>query len=167
MEAADSRTLRWFGLEAAAVSAADLDRVRERVSKLDARVSHLETSDGEGRALLSVTTASIAVASTWEGTVAIGRGSFTVIKVETSSPARVRIHASAAHRTADLARTSDVMPSGNHGVLLDVETDSGALEVNPTMLGGSLEIPVSTSFPITVKRLSGSTGPLTVTLTVI
>ena len=115
-----------------------------------------------------VVTGSIAVNATWEGTVAIGRQAFTVIRVDTSSPARVRLHASAAHRTADLARASTVPPSGfDHGVLLDVETDADPLEVNPTMVGGSLEDPPSSSFPITVERLSGSTGALTVTLTVI
>lgn len=120
---------------------------------------------------VEVVSASIAVNATWEGTVAIGRQAFTTVMVETSSPARVRIHASAAHRAADLARSADVPPSGiNHGVLLDVVTeasDTGPHEVNPTIVGGSLEDPPSGTFPITIKRLSGSTGALTVTLTVI
>src|SRR6478672_10887608 len=63
--------------------------------------------------------------------------SFAVGKVVTSVPARVRLYATEAQRTADLGRNAGSDPVGNHGLLLDLLTTTTALSfvIAPSAVG--------------------------------
>lgn len=84
--------------------------------------------------------------------------------VVTNAPAYVRLYKDAASRTADASRAVDVLPVETTGVCYECVTATGALrQVEPS------PIPIfnddgTTTYPIDICRVSGTTGPLTVTV---
>lgn len=90
--------------------------------------------------------------------------SWHLIYVDSTRDARIRIYASEAQRDADLGREVTTLPSGNHGVLLDLVLQSDThWDISPQVLGSC---PTGTSSPLTIQNL-GSQGSNTVTFTYI
>lgn len=111
------------------------------------------------RATTTVTTDALAAdASDSAKTAAnLGKGSIA-IKISTDYPAWVRIYADAASQSADSARAITVDPTSGSGVLLEVLTAAGALEIvlSPTATlfhsSGSADLPVTITNKDTVSR---------------
>jgi len=88
-----------------------------------------------------------------------------IIQVTTNRIARVRLYDTVAHRTSDAARpvgTPPVADDGTinyHGVLLDVVTYTGVLDI---VLSPAVDVHAVSPIPITIDNL-GATGDTTVT----
>lgn len=100
----------------------------------------------------------IAIAKAW-----------VALRVRTNRPARVRIYANAAARTADAARAVGVAPTGDHGLLLEYITTSGDLDwaVAPAIVGYNLESPITAIAAVRITNLDVAAGDTTVTITAI
>ena len=113
---------------------------------------------------LVITTSSLADTGVYtaEPTVAAG---YRLLRIVTDYPARVRVYGSTAARTADASRTIGTDPTGNHQVILDFVTSVGLLDywINPIADGYTADS--STSMPIAITNMSGSTRTITATLT--
>jgi hypothetical protein len=104
----------------------------------------------------------------------IGLGVFTVYKgwralwAETDIPARVRIYASAAQRTADLSRRIGVTPIGDHGLLFELVT---TLEDLSYTLSPKVDLATddisSNGYYMAVTNLSGDPDTVTVTFNLV
>jgi hypothetical protein len=94
---------------------------------------------------------------------------WTAIRLRTNRPARVRIYANAAARTADAARAVGTAPSGDHGLLMEYITTSGDMDwaIAPALVGYNLESTPTTNAAVRVTNLDSATGDTTVTLTAI
>jgi len=105
------------------------------------------------------------------GTVPIlitGFKTYSLLKIETSHAAWVRLYVSDAARTADAVRTEGVDPAPGAGVLAEVVTTGGqTILMSPGVFGWSNESPANTNIPCAVTNKSGSTAIITVTLTLI
>lgn len=119
------------------------------------------------RTTTSYTTGSLADGATETGLISIAP-SYELLRIQTSAPARVRLYASTAQRDADAARLSTVDPTGDHGLLFEFVTTAGDLDwaIAPMVYGYRLDT-ISSSIPIAITNLSGSTAAVMVTLTYI
>ena len=128
-------------------------------------IARIEDVDGGSRSISTATTTSLAqgaIDSTTHITVA---KSFTLFSVQTSRPARVRLYATVAARTADLARVVSTPPSVDAGVILDyVTTDTAVHFLNPVPFGASLEATPTASTPMSVTNNDPTSGSVVVTL---
>ena len=113
---------------------------------------------------LEITTTSLADAEDWQSNVTFA-ASYRLFKIVTSVETRVRLYDTAAAQTADLTRPYATPPTGDHGVMCDLLTTTGALELwnNPVISGYTRS--GTSSVPVTVTNVSGATGTVTVTLT--
>lgn len=92
--------------------------------------------------------------------------SYTLFRCETNASARVRVYAGLAYRAADAGRASGVVPTGDHGVILDRTNSSDRdFAVAPGTPGMNLDA-VSSNIPISLTNLQGATT-VSVTLTYI
>lgn len=105
------------------------------------------------------------------GTVPVlitGFKTYSLLKIQTSHAAWVRLYVSDAARTADAVRTEGVDPAPGAGVLAEVVTTGGqTILMSPGVFGWSNESPANTNIPCAVTNKSGSTAIITVTLTLI
>jgi hypothetical protein len=105
------------------------------------------------------------------GTVPIlipGFKTYSLLKIESSHAAWIRLYVSDAARTADATRTEGVDPAPGAGVLAEVvTTGSQTILMSPGVFGWSNENPANTNIPCAVTNKSGSTAVITVTLTLI
>jgi hypothetical protein len=113
------------------------------------------------------TTTALAAGASEQSTITLTVG-FRLLRIQTSSAARVRLYGSAAHQAADLSRTPGTTPVANAGVLLDYVTTAGLgiatpADLSPVVDGASTEATPSASIPITVTATDAAT--ITVTLT--
>lgn len=118
---------------------------------------------GPARANFAHTTASLANGAIENYDWAIGK-SATLLRVTTDVPARVRLYATSAARTADAARALGVYPSPGEAVLADFATVS-ALVIKPgpvPILYNGDDTPTSTIYAAITNL---DTGPNTVTVT--
>lgn len=99
-----------------------------------------------------ITTASLAVGATHQAVLAYAPVRIT--GVTTSVPARVRVYQTAAYRTADAARLSTVDPTGDHGLLLEVVTATGALAVtlSPQVVGYNGDTPKASALYVAITN---------------
>lgn len=118
------------------------------------------------RATASVTTSSLATGAVANTTIGLAK-SYRLLRITTSVPARVRLYATTAQRGAsgESARAEGTDPTGNHGVVCDIVTDSGALtlDLSPIITGSSMETTPVTSIPCAITNKSNSTSAVTVT----
>lgn len=121
-----------------------------------------------GRATVVKTTASLATSAAETGTVPLGKG-FRLLKVSTDKAARVELYSTAAQMTADAGRAFGVAPTGDHGVILDAQSTSGALTqtVAPAIEGANMESSPSMAISYRITNLDGSTGTVTATFVVV
>lgn len=118
------------------------------------------------RQVASLTTASISNDSTWNGTVSLANA-YRLLKIATDVPARVRVYADVASRTADAGRPIGADPTGPHGVIMDFVTTAAYLTwwMNPVIDGYDAKTTPDGVVPVAVTNLSGATGTVTVDLT--
>jgi hypothetical protein len=114
---------------------------------------------------MAVITGSLADLAEANITAPLGK-SFVLTAVETDVEARVTAYRSPAYRTADAARPIGELPTGDHGVIVDVNNVTpGKLNLSPIMYGATAEIPRSGDIAIRVQNRSGGATPVEVTFT--
>lgn len=97
-----------------------------------------------------------------------GFKTYSLLKIESSHAAWIRLYVSDAARTADAVRTEGVDPAPGAGVLAEVVTTGAqTIIMSPGVFGWSNETPANTNIPCAVTNKSGSTAIITVTLTLI
>lgn len=118
------------------------------------------------RATASVTSSSLANNAYQQTNITIAK-SFRLVHIQTDVAARVRLYSTAANQAADASRVVGNDPAIGVGVILDYVTTSADKDedLSPVADGSSMEGTPTTSIPITITNLSGSTGTVTVTLT--
>lgn len=159
------------GLAVPAVASALVEGAGIDISYAGGSITITATGGGGGggytRDTETYTTASLATDATETGTIAFGQA-YTVYRIEVDKPARVRLYATEAQRDADEARPFGDIPTGNHGLVLDVLIDedffldSPILDITPTVSGANLDVG---NVPITVTNLDVSTGTVQVDIT--
>lgn len=98
----------------------------------------------------------------------IGFKSYALLSIETDKAAWVRIYTDTSARTADITRSQTTDPLPDAGVVAEViTTGAETVRISPATLGFNLEDPVTQIIPMSITNLSGSTGVVTVTLTVL
>lgn len=113
------------------------------------------------------TTVSLADAATGDLDIAGFKG-YALLAIQTSAAAWVRIYANGAARTADASRLETVDPLPDAGVIAEViTTGAQTVLISPGTIGYNFESTPTTNIPCAVTNKSGSTGAVTVTLTVI
>lgn len=117
------------------------------------------------RANVNATTASLANAAVFNGTVTLAKG-YTIYKITTSAASWVRVYTNAAARLSDAGRSQTTDPQPGAGVIAEaITTGANVVVMSPATIGFNDENPVSNSIPIAVTNLSGSTTAVTVTFT--
>lgn len=84
--------------------------------------------------------------------------SCVIVRVVTNGAARVRLYDRAAKSTADASRASGVQPTGDHGVLLELDGGTAAEDVGfypPAVISNRDGTGI---FKMRVKNLAGSTA---------
>jgi hypothetical protein len=121
---------------------------------LDYKIKH----GGAARQTTQATTDALAAdASDAAKTIALGKGGIA-IKISTDYPAWVRVYSSTDAQTADATRLITVDPTSGSGVLLEVLTATGALEIilSPTAVlfseDGTVNLPLTVTNKDTVSR---------------
>lgn len=119
------------------------------------------------RTTATMTTVSLAAGGSTSTTVDFQSFGWRLLKVQTDVPARIRLYATPTQRDADAARPLGTDPTGDHGLLLEVVTTAGALELtlSPQVDGASMEDPLSTSVAARVTNLSAADASVTATFT--
>lgn len=120
------------------------------------------------RKTVTVTTGSLANNASANVNITNAAKSYALLKIETDKAAWVRLYVSDATRTADASRTQSTDPASDAGVVAEVVT-SGAQTVliSPGSIGFNNESSPTTTIPCTVTNLSGLTGTVTVTATIV
>lgn len=113
-------------------------------------------------------TASLATNASETGTIVLGKG-FRLLKIASLAPARVELYSTNAQMTADAGRAFGVAPTGDHGVLLDWQSATGALSetMAPAVEGQNTEASPTNAISYRITNLNASTGTVTVTFTVV
>lgn len=140
------------------IYAADLEHMETQYAEAVA-----DASPSRSEAVFS--TASLAAGARQTGTVALA-ASYTVLMVEVSTAARVRLYATVADRTADLTRPRGTDPddSVDHGVMFDLALGSAGSRISTPPAPGVLnELPPGV--PITIDNLDSVSRAITVTIT--
>lgn len=117
------------------------------------------------RSTASVTTTSLSPQATESGIVTMARA-FTVLKITTDYPARVRLYDTVAHRDADVNRAVGIYPSDSSGCLFEFITTASLLTapiIRPVN-GFNAEATVSSSIAYNITNMDGSTRAITATL---
>lgn len=125
------------------------------------------TGPGYQRNTIAGTTASLANAATGNLDVTGFKG-YALYKIQTSVASWVRIYTDQASRSADSARAENTDPGTNSGVIAEViTTGANTIVIAPAAIGFNNEATPTTNIPMAVTNKSGSTGTVTVTLTVV
>lgn len=140
-------------------------------ARVAAEIKTVRTEIGSGggggglpaRASASYATAALANSASETGAIALAK-SYRLLSIATDRPCRVRVYATVAQRTADAARAIGTGPAGNHGLMLEYVSTAAVLTaaLSPAVDGANLEASPSTSVPISVQNLSGSTSTVQV-----
>lgn len=95
-------------------------------------------SSGGVRSSVTYTTASLAAGATETGSFTVPKA-YSILRLVNTYPAWVRVYLSSAQRDADLARASNVDPTGDHGCILETITTAGmlTLDLSPVAVGAS------------------------------
>ena len=119
------------------------------------------------RTTVSGTTASLANGST-DNVNITGFKAYSLMAIQTSGAAWVRVYANAASRTADASRAETTDPAPDAGVIAEVIT-AGAetVLISPGVFGFNFESPVTDIIPVAITNKTGSTAAITATLTVL
>lgn len=116
---------------------------------------------------LAGTTSSLADNATAELNI-VGYKSYTLLKIQTSAAAWVRVYTDDTSRDADVTRSEGQDPSAGSGVITEVRTTGAqTVLITPGVIGFNNDATPSTNIYLSVTNRSGSTTPITVTLTAI
>lgn len=97
-----------------------------------------------------------------------GFKSYALMAIQTDKAAWVRIYANGASRTADASRPQTSDPAPDAGVIAEViTTGAQTVLISPGVFGFNFEGTPTTNIPCAVTNLSGSTGTVAVTLSVL
>ena len=97
-----------------------------------------------------------------------GYKGYAVYKVQTSGAAWVRIYANASSRTADASRTEGTDPGTSAGVIAEViTTAANTISFTPAVIGFNDESTPTNTIPVAVMNKTGTTGTVTVTMTIV
>jgi len=130
------------------------------------------TASGVGGGLvtrqeLTGTTSSIADNITAELNI-VGYKAYTLLNIETSAASWVRVYTDDASRDADLTRSEGQDPVAGSGVITEVRTTGAqTVLITPGVIGFNNDSTPNTNIYLSVTNRSGSTTPITVTLTAI
>lgn len=120
---------------------------------------------GWSRQTVQIVTASLAQDAGAVGVVDLAPG-WRLYKVELDRPARIRLYASVAQRTADLSRPIGTDPDleSDHGLFFEFASADTLLsaQLSPQVLG---YCPTGTQVPWAITNLDTDTGTVTATLT--
>lgn len=117
------------------------------------------------RTTASATTASLASGAGADVTIPLAKG-YRLLDITTSRAARVRLYATAADRTADVARAIGTDPTGDHGCYLDFVTTVSDLSwrLTPPVEGANMEAAPDANVSMRVTNLDAA-GAVVVTFT--
>jgi hypothetical protein len=120
------------------------------------------------RKTVTVTTDSLANNAAANVNITNAGKSYYLLKIQTDKAAWVRFYVSDATRTADESREQSTDPAPDAGVIAEIVT-SGAQTVliSPSTIGFNNESTPTLTIPCRVTNLSGSTGTVTVTATIV
>lgn len=119
------------------------------------------------RQALVGTTSSLADNATAELNI-VGYKSYTLLKIETSAAAWVRVYTDDASRDTDATRSEGQDPVAGSGVINEVRTTGAqTVLITPGVIGFNNDSTPNTNIYLSVTNRSGSTTPITVTLTAI
>lgn len=97
-----------------------------------------------------------------------GFKTYTLMSIETSAAAWVRIYATNSARTADNSRGETTDPAPDAGVIAEViTTGAETVLISPGAIGFNMESTPTTNIPVKVTNKSGSSAAITVTLQVL
>lgn len=133
----------------------------------DIQIEAAEGAALKSRMASAGTTASLA--SNARGDLNItGFKSYALLAIQTDRAAWVRIYANNATRSADVGRLETSDPAPDAGVIAEViTTGAQTVLVSPGAIGYNFESTPTTTVPCSVTNKSGTTGTVTVTLTVL
>jgi hypothetical protein len=121
----------------------------------------------ESRSTAAGTTSSLANGASADLNITGFKG-YALYKIQTSVSAWVRLYVDAASRTADVSRLETVDPTTGSGVIAEViTTGNQTILMSPAVMGFNNETSPTTTIPCRVTNNSGSTGTVTVTLTLL
>jgi len=125
------------------------------------------TSSLSSRSLAGVATGAFENGSTVSAVIDGFKG-YTILKIQVSHAARIRIYADTASRAADLNRPEGIAPSPASGLIHEmISTGSEIRKLSPGVIGYNDEPVVTDSIPISVTNKSGTIANITVTLTLL
>jgi len=97
-----------------------------------------------------------------------GFKSYSLLKVQTSAAAWVRLYTTSAARTSDSSRVQTVDPTPGSGVIAEVITTGGQTQlITPAIIGFNNDTIPDNTIYLAVTNLSGSTAAITATLTLL
>ena len=127
----------------------------------------LTVSSNRTRTTANVTTGSITNNSSADATIT-GFKTYALYKIQTTAASWVRLYTDTASRTADAGRLQGVDPAPDAGVVAEiVTTGADTVLMSPFVGGFNNETIPTTSIPIKVTNLSGSSTTITITLTLL
>jgi hypothetical protein len=98
----------------------------------------------------------------------VGYKSYTLLKIQTSAAAWVRVYTDDTSRDADVTRSEGQDPVAGSGVITEVRTTGAqTILITPGVIGFNNDATPNTNIYLSVTNRSGSTTPITVTLTAI
>ncbi len=119
------------------------------------------------RTTASGSTGNIADAATASVSIT-GFKTYSLLKIESTHAAWIRLYVSAAARTADASRAEGVDPAPGAGVIAEiVTTGSQTILMSPGVFGWNDESPVTTDIACAVTNKSGSTANISITCTLV
>lgn len=119
------------------------------------------------RTTASGSTGNIADAATANVSIT-GFKTYSLLKIESTHAAWIRLYVSAAARTADASRAEGVDPAPGAGVIAEiVTTGSQTILMSPGVFGWNNESPVTTNIACAVTNKSGSTANISITCTLV
>lgn len=117
------------------------------------------------RQTVSVTTTALPSNQAINETV-VGAKGYALYSIQVSSGAWVTVYSSVAARTADANRALSTDPASGAGILAEIiSTGATTQYFTPAVIGYSAEVPPNTNIPLKILNNTGSTTPITVTLT--
>lgn len=117
------------------------------------------------RTTAAATTAGLANNAVGNITITAAK-TYTLLKLQTSHAAWIRLYTSDASRTADNSRVQGVDPSPNSGVISEViATGAETVLLTPGAIGWNNDTTPSSNVYVSVKNQSGSLATVTVTMT--
>jgi hypothetical protein len=118
------------------------------------------------RRAVSFTTVSLAGQGATTNDVTINLAA-ALYQMSVNRPARVRVYATAAYRSADATRTSDSDPTGDHGLLAEVVFVTGTLSITfaPVAELVNMDGTPTTTIYFAIQNLDVATGTITVNMT--